>query len=539
MSFNQSANYDIGLMADMAEMANAAYGNRDEGEVIQGWTVTHELPVGNNYGFVAEREYGGEKQLVIAFRGTVLGTGNLIEDDIDPWGFTEAYLNIQPLVADALRDVIAASNDPNQNPYAKVFITGHSLGGAMAQAALLDIYENMDIPLWENSELFPGLPPLGVNERLFNRYQDIRSGWSNIQAEVIGATYGAPGLNMDPPGLQGESLGKFTDLIAHNISSGVYNNRFFQFEHNAPIQDDSDVIAELGTEIGEWVEINLEEAVASHYDGLFSFPYLHAMDGYQESLIRAITGQDLDGGAINGGSGNDVIVVNSVRPANGGVGNDIYVVNAVTDNQIINDRTGSNRLLFTGLLAGAVSAQVSGADLRLIWNTSHDIIIKNWYSSSSNQQLVEIDFVSLSDDEARSLTHYFNDYDAANPISGLGIPWYLQGGQRNDVVYGGTEDDSVEGFDGNDALYGQSGNDTLAGGAGNDTLVGGEGNDIFTIVGSTGRQTDWVDGGSGIDRLDLDYGGRITTAIIKSIQVKWAALLISSLPVTTIASKPP
>ncbi|MDO6504787.1 putative Ig domain-containing protein [Shimia thalassica] len=75
---------------------------------------------------------------------------------------------------------------------------------------------------------------------------------------------------------------------------------------------------------------------------------------------------------------------------------------------------------------------------------------------------------------------------------------HVTGTHDFDVIIGGEHDDYINGFDGDDYLYG--GVDQA-----NDTLLGGLGNDFFTWA-SDGN--DLVDGGEGIDTLNISYGGR-------------------------------
>jgi Ca2+-binding RTX toxin-like protein len=60
----------------------------------------------------------------------------------------------------------------------------------------------------------------------------------------------------------------------------------------------------------------------------------------------------------------------------------------------------------------------------------------------------------------------------------------LYGGAGNDTLLGEGSNDTLEGGAGNDSLLGGAGNDSLLGGDGNDTLVGGSGND--TLDGGNG-----------------------------------------------------
>jgi Ca2+-binding RTX toxin-like protein len=73
---------------------------------------------------------------------------------------------------------------------------------------------------------------------------------------------------------------------------------------------------------------------------------------------------------------------------------------------------------------------------------------------------------------------------------------------NDDQLEGTVHDDSFNGLGGNDLIYGRAGNDTLDGGMGNDQLYGEEGDDLLLI---SGPGLDYVHGGSGIDRMIVDF----------------------------------
>ena len=78
----------------------------------------------------------------------------------------------------------------------------------------------------------------------------------------------------------------------------------------------------------------------------------------------------------------------------------------------------------------------------------------------------------------------------------------LFGGQGNDSLDGGRNDDVIRGQSGNDVARGDHGNDFIDGGTGDDTLNGNDGND--TVLGGEGN--DGITGGDGDDRLVGDAG---------------------------------
>jgi serralysin len=87
-------------------------------------------------------------------------------------------------------------------------------------------------------------------------------------------------------------------------------------------------------------------------------------------------------------------------------------------------------------------------------------------------------------------------------IIGSGLHDRIFGGLGNDVLQGGAGNDTLGGDEGADWIYGGAGDDDLQGGAGNDVIFGGIGNDYIYISSEPGADT--IDGGAGIDRIELD-----------------------------------
>ncbi|TLX14479.1 metal-binding protein [Rhizobium sp. MHM7A] len=94
----------------------------------------------------------------------------------------------------------------------------------------------------------------------------------------------------------------------------------------------------------------------------------------------------------------------------------------------------------------------------------------------------------------------------------------LSGGAGNDQLHGGDGHDTLNGGDGNDQLWGDIGNDIIRGGAGNDTISDGElfglvsevvdidagdGNDAITLETFASMNSGTIDGGAGIDTLQV------------------------------------
>ncbi|WP_119419144.1 beta strand repeat-containing protein [Desertibaculum subflavum] len=88
------------------------------------------------------------------------------------------------------------------------------------------------------------------------------------------------------------------------------------------------------------------------------------------------------------------------------------------------------------------------------------------------------------------------------------------GGTGNDTAIGGSGNDFLFGQSGNDRLEGKGGNDFLFGGADDDVLIGGDGSDQMfgesgndRFIWNPGDDTDLMEGGAGIDTVEVNGGG--------------------------------
>ncbi|MBY3193738.1 metal-binding protein [Rhizobium laguerreae] len=107
----------------------------------------------------------------------------------------------------------------------------------------------------------------------------------------------------------------------------------------------------------------------------------------------------------------------------------------------------------------------------------------------------------------------------------------LNGGAGNDLIQGGNGNDTLNGGDGNDHISGSIGNDVIRAGAGNDTISDGElfglasevvdidagdGNDAITLETFAPMNSGTIDGGAGIDTLQITSLQGLT---IKNVEI--------------------
>jgi Ca2+-binding RTX toxin-like protein len=116
---------------------------------------------------------------------------------------------------------------------------------------------------------------------------------------------------------------------------------------------------------------------------------------------------------------------------------------------------------------------------------------------------------------------------------GVGLFDLIEGDDGDNSLFGTAGDDMMRGFDGNDfmsgaggidTMYGGDGNDSLQGGLDVDTIYGGSGDDAilgtaFGAILSTDGPCDIIQGGSGIDRLMINYDNWINSGTSQPINV--------------------
>ena len=538
-------NYDLALAVDLAGLSIAAYNESGDAAITAevnalGWEFVRAeseyqpLSLIDAQVVIVKREIDGHKDLAIAFRGTAGFTDILT--DLTPYGFSRSYETLRPFVEEAI------ANAANEG-YSNVYITGHSLGGAMAQIAMIDMLEQLDQPVWTNLLNQPAiLSPLQVGDRFMDgsnlQFDGNDLNW--LRSNLHGVTFGAPSISVDSQ----------TSGINSDFDLAKYKNLLFQFEHKSNTTGLlNDPVAALGaSELGSLVSIELADNMGARYwdlgGGGIPELELHAKAAYYESLLRLISGNWLlDPGNIStslpsltrlvahgtigndlvipfdgyaeGHAGNDVLLADEPGnyELNGGSGDDVYSINSYGVNATLTGPTNEHldRLNFN--LLGTITA-TEGADsnndlIVTITNgatsETSTVTIMGWFASTNAYQLADIGQIRPYEGTYWTFDSFLyagGKQHVALLNTGTDITDYIIGSAQDDTMNGGAGDDWMRGRDGNDHIYGEIGKDYLEGGKGTDELFGESEND--TLLGGDGN--DWLWGGVGDDELNGEGG---------------------------------
>ncbi|MEP4195820.1 MAG: calcium-binding protein [Aliishimia sp.] len=249
-----------------------------------------------------------------------------------------------------------------------------------------------------------------------------------------------------------------------------------------------------------------------------------------------------DGAAdvLNGGDGNDALILGAGDTGTGGDGADtFYVVNGdgtsaaiiadlaaedevtllkgdAADAGVVTTAADGNDTLIS--LDGVVQARVVGVDPGGVGtiNVSDpldmddvDALTENAPDAVLNTNLTNEDDTFTATDDA--VANRVNGLDGDDVISGAGDNDVLRGNDGADILIGGDGDDELLGDAGSDLMQGNGGEDKLLGGSEADWLNGGEGDD--ELIANAGD--DVVIGGDGADDIrgnnddDLLVGGAL------------------------------
>ena len=250
--------------------------------------------------------------------------------------------------------------------------------------------------------------------------------------------------------------------------------------------------------------------VFSKFKDLFS-DYSDALSQIAEiNVIIGGDGNEELNGTINkdvfyGGAGDDTL--------NGGAGNDAYYIEAGHGNDLIIDKEGDNKIVFTdGLSMDDYDMLVDARKGFVLTHkeTEETIGLRDFITNPLNYDFISGD-KSITDNIGGGKREIFNgtaEDDVIEGGDGFNIFYggagddVLNGGKDMDFMYGGDGDDILNGRNGLNVMFGEGGDDTLYAGDDGSYLSGGDGNDA--LYGGGGA--DVLDGGKGDDYLQGDHG---------------------------------
>ena len=256
-----------------------------------------------------------------------------------------------------------------------------------------------------------------------------------------------------------------------------------------------------------------EMVLASGAVGTDGDDYIHGPTNFGAAISGFAGNDTLYGGSLNdtldGGTGNDSLL--------GGTGDDTYIWGSGVGNDIINDESGVDAIVLSGLNSGDVEFSISGCQgddgiIVKVLSTGETLRLQNWFADDNYKiDSFQFDDLTLTAAQvesvaiARGIVSTEGDDIIYTPkstgvtVHGLGGNDYINAGdslennvlygdEGNDQLYGGSGNDLMEGGSGDDGVYGGDGDDTIIGGLGDDTIAGGGGDNL--LIWGTGMGND-------------------------------------------------
>ncbi|MBC6442140.1 MAG: hypothetical protein GDA53_03280 [Rhodobacteraceae bacterium] len=238
----------------------------------------------------------------------------------------------------------------------------------------------------------------------------------------------------------------------------------------------------------------------------------------QDDLYGDDGNDSLDGGTgvdyMDGGAGDDTLYIDNFgETAIGGTGIDTLVVDLANTSGNTNTVTGDDADFsfnvfqwITGVFgSGENTLTTRHQHMDLDAGLGHDV---GNFDFSGTYLGRTVEFAWINGNNVNSSTRFSTGeyfvYQLSNfdefHITGSAGDDFFTGSTGNDVLNGEDGDDTLRGLSGDDTLNGGDGDDTITGGTGADLMNGGGDNDVFLDV----DLLDTIDGGDGLDRVDLD-----------------------------------
>ncbi len=530
--FNTYFQYSQFSMAAYAQLLNTFTGPISQSQLVAAgfssgladqfsprYTVLSHLENGPS-GFSAtlfekiEANADGSHDKILAIRGTD-GPVDLLVDLVNVALAGSTTLNPQYI---ALRNYIGVlSADSNLLGTGNFTVTGHSLGGFLAQGLMADseFKDRIDKVYTYNAPGFGGaagsiLEALGVPNPLIDPASAAKvtnlvasNGLSPIAG--LGAHIG----QVLPIFIEAGSPRNNHQIMTLTDALAVYD-LFGKIDTQVQVQPVTDILNALSNEPATSLELAVV-ALQKLFDPTQS---LTLQTGNRDTLYNAI--QTL---ATNSNADGAKVVVSLV----GESASDLQTMAQFTSTLALATRYAL-RELNPFVIAGSAalySPHNQGGALELFNASTGTGELTTEYVTDRAAFLAKKMEINRTDGGLlTSLTGVFNDVHFKDYQSGYEISAglfaqivttpqeYLFGSANSETLTGNSADDQLYGGNGHDVLLGQGGTDYLEGNGGNDTLTGGTGND--ELRGGAGFDTYIYNAGDGTDQIeDADATGRI------------------------------
>lgn len=524
LSMAAYANLTVGMPRDLyeAELVRAGFTASLATQFASTYSVISTFSDATGFTATLFQEVGSGKK-VLAIAGTN-GPLDIVTDLIDI-----AFLGGTALQAQytALQSYYAQLKDELKlAPGEQFTVTGHSLGGFLAQAFSVDHADAITHTYTYNAPGTGGIVAQ-VLEALGVTSTNIPTSLiTNIQAQTgpsatagLGTVLGMPenvfieGTLLTP--FNNHSIVTLTDALAlydllATIDSSLNENTsgiadILKAASSEPFQSLENTLDGFRkVYLGVTITVTAPGDREAYYDNITALKSNSAING--NARIFSLT--NLSASSIAGLAKQDIAYRYALQELNpfAVIGANYAVHNVGGSLDLYDAQTGNGTMtaLYLSdraeLLTKRLAVNVNDGDT--VPTDTHYVDIRTGFEVGSVASANEVLFGDAQDNRDL-LGHAGGDHlyggDGNDLLTGQGGMDYLEGNQGDDELYGGTE---------NDILLGQQGNDQLYGGADNDRLNGGLGDDL--LDGGTGLDTYFYRTGQGLDRIvDADKIGTI------------------------------
>jgi Ca2+-binding RTX toxin-like protein len=430
---------------EYAQFVENAYSNNLSVDTkLNGWDIIKTNYGINGFQAIAlgqdNNDDGLYDEVIIVYRGTDSFLDLAVDD------FRIVLQNIPIQAIGAINFYKETIKNIKVNPNANVTLTGHSLGGGLAQ--------------------------------------------------IVGSIYGIETLTFNAPGMkkQLEELGYDTSLSYNYINNYIIMNDYVgnygehigneYYYEPIPIKDNTFLDTHNGIlpQYGFNIEYNQYFTLPNKFgdEEAISLWYYDTNNSLRKSGIGALSSLV-----------SEEHLKNAIDIINEYIGEPIRQLSYTINNgAIIIDSKFSNNKDIT--ITSSKSIAILGCNDIIYGNSQSDVI-----NGLSGNDILIGDSTTY---KVRDLENFRDNIDELrqNPYS-IDVTKFEDVNDGNDELYGGSGDDILVGGGGQDYLDGGKNADIIYGGSGDDTIIGGKGNDI--LVGGEGYDKYIINSGDGCDTI--------------------------------------